>query len=375
MINIAVAYSKFATAKSGGARESLLTLLDGLAEQHDVTVNVYQTPPTDDFPETRYPYKVYVKNTIEIPKFTWTNQVFERLQWHRYLKHELRDDHDLLITQNELAPASVSAANANEIPSLLFMRSMTLTGYEKYSPDRGLVANILNTDIGGRTQYPFLKRNFHEYEKAATTSTRTIANSQFTAEKIKELFNSDSDVIYPPIKLENYRTVFDPDGHITMVNPRAEYKGADIFLDIADKLNEESFLLVGPISSESIRIRADRMNNVTHWNWCDDMREAYSESKLVVVPSRWEEPFGRVPAEAMVSGIPCVVSDRGGLPEVVGDTGEVVSQIDSIRHWTEGIRTALSSHDPEAQRDRVTQFSAELQVRKLVNIISCIINQ
>ena len=373
MINIAVAYSKFATAKSGGARESLLTLLDGLAEHHGVTVDVYQTPPTDDFPETRYPYEVDVKDTVEIPKFTWTNQVFERLQWHRYLKHELRDDHDLLITQNELAPASVSAANANEIPSLLFMRSMALTGYEKYSPDRGLVANILNTDIGGRTQYPFLKKNFHEYEKAATRSTRTIANSQFTAEKIKELFNGGSDVIYPPIKLEKYRTEYDPDGHITMINPRAEYKGADIFLDIADKLNEESYLLVGPISSDSIRIRADRMDNVTHWNWCDDMREAYSVSKLVVVPSRVEETFGRVPAEAMVSGIPCVVSDRGGLPEVVGDTGEVVSQIDSIRHWTEAIRTALSAHDTEAQRDRVTQFSAELQVRKLVNIISCII--
>lgn len=372
MIDIAVAYSNFATSKSGGARESLLTLLDGLAEHYDITVDVYQTPPTDDFPETQYPYKVHVKDTVEIPKFTWTNQVFERYQWRRYLNRELGGDHDILITQNELAPASISVANANEIPSLLFIRSMALTGYEKYSPDQGLVSNILNTDLGGRTQYPFLKRNFHEYEKAATASTRTIANSQFTAEKIRGLFEVNSEVVYPPIKSENYRTERDPDGYLTMVNPRAEYKGADIFLDIADKLREEQFLLVGPISSEAIRKRGERMENVSHWNWCDDMREAYSVSKLVVVPSRVEEAFGRVPAEAMVSGIPCVVSNRGGLPEVVGDTGEVVSEVDSTTHWVEAIKTALSNHNPKAQQDHVTQFSAELQVQKLINIISCV---
>jgi glycosyltransferase involved in cell wall biosynthesis len=32
----------------------------------------------------------------------------------------------------------------------------------------------------------------------------------------------------------------------------------------------------------------------------------------------WEEPFGRVAAEAMINGIPPVVSNRGSLPHVVG---------------------------------------------------------
>ena len=99
------------------------------------------------------------------------------------------------------------------------------------------------------------------------------------------------------------------------------------------------------------------------------MRDAYGKSKLVVVPSRVEEAFGRVPAEAMVSGIPCVVSNRGGLPEVVGETSPVVSEIDSTEQWIEAIRTALSNHDPEAQQQRVTRFSAKSQVEKLTNVI------
>jgi glycosyltransferase involved in cell wall biosynthesis len=111
------------------------------------------------------------------------------------------------------------------------------------------------------------------------------------------------------------------------------------------------------------------MGNVTHWEWCEEMREAYAASKLVVVPSRWEEPFGRVPAEAMVSGIPCVVSDRGGLPEVVGDTGETVSDIESVEAWLAAIDRALNIHDPQAQKQRAERFSAAEQIPKLLALI------
>jgi Glycosyl transferases group 1 len=41
-------------------------------------------------------------------------------------------------------------------------------------------------------------------------------------------------------------------------------------------------------------------------------------TRVLLVPSVWEEPFGRVAAEAMINGIPAVVSDRGSLPHVVG---------------------------------------------------------
>ena len=41
-------------------------------------------------------------------------------------------------------------------------------------------------------------------------------------------------------------------------------------------------------------------------------------TRVLLVPSVFDEPFGRVAAEAMVNGIPPVVSERGGLPEVIG---------------------------------------------------------
>ncbi len=52
-----------------------------------------------------------------------------------------------------------------------------------------------------------------------------------------------------------------------------------------------------------------------------DPRAFYRASRLVLMPSLWNESFGRVAAEAMMNGIPVIASDRGALPEVIGDGG------------------------------------------------------
>jgi glycosyltransferase involved in cell wall biosynthesis len=40
---------------------------------------------------------------------------------------------------------------------------------------------------------------------------------------------------------------------------------------------------------------------------------------VVLAPSRWEEPCPYSVLEAMASGVPVLASDRGGLPELVGE--------------------------------------------------------
>jgi UDP-glucose:(glucosyl)LPS alpha-1,2-glucosyltransferase len=46
---------------------------------------------------------------------------------------------------------------------------------------------------------------------------------------------------------------------------------------------------------------------------------ALAGASIVVVPSRWQEPFGLTALEAMASGAALICSPRGGLPEVAGD--------------------------------------------------------
>ena len=50
-----------------------------------------------------------------------------------------------------------------------------------------------------------------------------------------------------------------------------------------------------------------------------EVLEAMAAAAIVVVPSRWEEPFGLTALEAIASGAALVCSARGGLPEVAGE--------------------------------------------------------
>lgn len=46
-----------------------------------------------------------------------------------------------------------------------------------------------------------------------------------------------------------------------------------------------------------------------------------NQHKYILVPSRWEEPFGNVALEGMACGCIPIVSDGGGLPDAIGNAG------------------------------------------------------
>jgi len=53
------------------------------------------------------------------------------------------------------------------------------------------------------------------------------------------------------------------------------------------------------------------------WQTQEQLPALYADADICVVPSVWEEPFGIVALEAMASGVPLVVTDVGGLQDIV----------------------------------------------------------
>ncbi len=94
-----------------------------------------------------------------------------------------------------------------------------------------------------------------------------------------------------------------------------------------------------------------------------DVAALHAAARVFVHPSV-EEGMGQAVIEAMLSGLPVVCTDAGGLPEVVGDTAIVVAKGDATA-LAEGIRRALRGEHPPieaARRRALERFSVRAMV-------------
>jgi glycosyltransferase involved in cell wall biosynthesis len=164
----------------------------------------------------------------------------------------------------------------------------------------------------------------------------SISNSQFTAAAYKRAFGIESTVINPFIRAERYRTR--PDGNsVLFVNPVPE-KGVELAIELARLCPEIPFTFVEAWTLDG-RTRAQLLStlatfpNVTFVPRTRDMRALYGKARIVLAPSQYEEAFGRIAAEAHVSGIPVLASRRGGLPEAVGPGGVLLDSDDPAAVW------------------------------------------
>jgi glycosyltransferase involved in cell wall biosynthesis len=67
----------------------------------------------------------------------------------------------------------------------------------------------------------------------------------------------------------------------------------------------------------------------------------FALTRILLVPSVFREPFGRVAAESLINGIPPLVSDRGGLPQTVRGAGKVLP----VPEWLTEKSQELPSED------------------------------
>jgi glycosyltransferase involved in cell wall biosynthesis len=169
-----------------------------------------------------------------------------------------------------------------------------------------------------------------------------VANSHYTAGAYAARTGRDPLVIPPQISLERYAVPTSGE-FVTLINP-VPIKGVEIALKIAATLPDIPFLFVEgwPICRSNkveLRRQTARLGNVRFWSNVLDMRRVYSRTRVLLVPSLWEEAFGRVVVEAQASGIPSVASDRGGICEAVGDAGILLSTDDPISAWADAVRS------------------------------------
>ena len=168
--------------------------------------------------------------------------------------------------------------------------------------------------------YGYDDRRFFDHVDGVLTCSR------FLTESYRRRIGIDSTPIPPPLDWASIEAPMEPRGFVTFVHP-APHKGLFHFARLAAMLGSRRpdipVLVVGSGHS------AGALNGIPGIDFSQyphivaapavaSPADYLALTRLLLVPSVFDEPFGRVAAEAMVNGIPPIVSDRGGLPEVVG---------------------------------------------------------
>lgn len=178
-----------------------------------------------------------------------------------------------------------------------------------------------------------------------------LANSRFLRDRLRARHDVRPRVLHPEflpgdLLLPARR---EPGRFIASVCGRP-FKGASIFLELARRFPRERFLLVGGVAA-ALRPRVAAAPNVTVLPF-GPPRGFLRLSRIVLVPSLWPEPFGRVAVEAMANGIPVLASATGGLREVVGQSGLAVREFRQPDAWESRLAELLGSPAARAANAR-----------------------
>ncbi len=135
-------------------------------------------------------------------------------------------------------------------------------------------------------------------------------------------------------------------------------KGVDLAIDALAHLPPAVTLTIvgdGPSREELERRARAHSGRVDFVGWVSpaEIGRQYDRASVVVVPSRWPEPFGMVGIEAMRRHRPVVAAGHGGIPEWAGGTGGARTFVPGdARSLADGARILLA--DAEAG-----QYAAE----------------
>ena len=208
------------------------------------------------------------------------------------------------------------------------------------------------------------------YGRLDTFVERWIGVSHFVGErlpafgilpdKVRVVYNGIPEAVAAPPKGTAPR-----DGPVTLgiCGQIGPWKGHDDLLDALVLLAKQgrSFrcLVFGRGEEASLRglrekaAEAGIADRIEWRGFTKDLAAMYREVDVLVAPSRFEEPFGLVAAEAGLNGLPVVVTRRGGLPEIVvdGETGFVVE-----------------AERPDELADRLARLIASAELRERMGV-------
>lgn len=358
-VNRALLFGENVGYQCGGAEKSTFALLNHMQNlELDV---LFVSDEKLDKRFTRLPYS----NTRSIrffksSKFAYI-QYFINWMDRKTILSELKDSR-LLLTQGVPASIAINAFKGKTVYIMTDESALNQTRCYEWKMWRKILWWLRYT-----LQFPFFCFFCRENKKAIKQANVIIANSNYVARKVKQKFGRESIVISPVIDFEKYTQVKMPrfsDRRYIVLFGEYAFKGVNLFKAIARRMPDHKFMIVGRERNEA------NTGNLIFRKYGDDPLRIYQETKMLLMPSLWEEAFGMAAVEACLLTIPVLVSARGGLPETV-PAEYVIEDYLNIEAWIDGINKIVShpSQHLETARKHAWKHDATIQRQKLVALL------
>ena len=226
----------------------------------------------------------------------------------------------------------------------------------------------------------FLGRIFLNYLRMwdQTASKRVdvfLANSQFTASRIKKYYRRSAQVFYPPVDKEKFSLNLKKGKYFLVVSRLSAYKRIDLVIEAFNRLGWP--LIIAGTGQEKRRLRKIARPNIRFVGFVNEksLPRLYSGCRALIFPG--EEDFGITMVEAMLSGKPVLAYGAGGALEIVkeGKTGEFF-HASEVEILVDGLRRLVENeknYSPEYIRKSAFRFSRGEFRRSFTEVIEKIL--
>ena len=192
--------------------------------------------------------------------------------------------------------------------------------------------------------------------------TGFLACSAFISHSMSKRYDVPISVLYPLVSVARAITTVIPQNVLSF--GLSYEKGADFVINLAARLPKVKFKIIetwsGDIArNDELRKRAANIQNVEICSAVADVRKYLSEAKVLLVPSRWQEGWGRVVTEAQLNGIPVITSGTGGLPEATGTGGLNIPLDGGFEAWATTVERLNSDADYYAEACQLSLLAAQ----------------
>jgi glycosyltransferase involved in cell wall biosynthesis len=224
------------------------------------------------------------------------------------------------------------APDRDEATALL---DLALQALARFRPQALVVSGGHPADLelmaaAGRLGVPVVAMppGFAPDRRAFADAAAVLVPSEYARRYYADRLGLGAVAIPPPVDPARLTSAGPEPRYLTFIDPRPA-KGSTVFARIAAELGAKRpdvpiLVVEGRAEAGELARAGPDLSGLASLHRMAagaDPREVYSVTRALLVPTLIREAFGRSAAEALAAGVPVLASDRGALPETLGEAG------------------------------------------------------